>query len=1063
MIHNFVKPHFLCLILSLLLNTSIHSQSTSSYESVLKEIDSLNHLGKYQEGLKMCNTYIKLPEVNDNDSLRIKFLYAKLRQVNFLGDQQRVITLGDSIVKTLNGFVKYRLRIQMLICGGFLRTGNFQGGIDIMKDAIDVRLKQEEGDPLYYFYHNIGLCYLQLEQFDSAQFFLEKDLQLKMKVLQKNDPQIAQTYSMLGMVCMKTGKTTKAVEYSEGSVKTLIGFYGAEHPQLLIPYYSLSTVYVSNSSFSKAELFLRKALYIYESNFKNQVDERLLAIYNQLSYISIIKLEYDKAIHYGKKNLEAFALIGDRINSSEKIGTYDKLARAYSMLGNYEEAMNYLVKAKEIAEQMTPRLHSYTAAIYKEIGLVFTEQNKLQEALINFKQYYQEALLQAEPGVIAEALHMIGKAEENLGNLNQALLTYTKGYEQYKNTEYAYYFSNGLVRIYVMKGLLAKAQTQLLKSAKELNYDLNDPFNFDRSNNLQILIEHLNLRRFYYENQLSNSTNYKDSIAINYSYQLAAIEKEQQSLSTMKSKDFHNDNTYKIFEESIDFFSKNQLENSFSVAERSKKALFRENIYNATNNSFSDSLLKEDQKTRKLLSACEKEIFEQQKLLVNDSLISILEDSLFRLKEIQDRLRTEIKEKNPSYYNTNYAKAGFSVKQCQEILSGNESLLEFFVGDSAIYAFVVNENSFHQTEIPLDFALEETVESLRKSIVIPDSPKNTFSKKQYISTANQLYQKLIAPLSKYLKEEVIVVADGVLNFVPFEALLTETVDESSPYSEMPYWINEKLISYQFSANQMYQLEHRQRKTFKKEVGVFAPLYTVNKDKLLEQYADYTSFRFELGPLKYNKEEAESIDKILGADLYLDSLASKAVFLKQANNYSILHLAAHGRAYRDNGKFSYLAFSNDTTQGELENMLFVEDLYNTTLNNELVVLSACETGIGELKKGSGVVSLSKGLAFAGVRSQLATLWKIDDQSTGVFMPDFYKNLKEGMRKHEALRAVKQSFIKNEKYAAPFFWAAYTINGDTSPINNSGNSLLIFLFALIALLALFLIMYQRKKAN
>jgi CHAT domain-containing protein len=153
----------------------------------------------------------------------------------------------------------------------------------------------------------------------------------------------------------------------------------------------------------------------------------------------------------------------------------------------------------------------------------------------------------------------------------------------------------------------------------------------------------------------------------------------------------------------------------------------------------------------------------------------------------------------------------------------------------------------------------------------------------------------------------------------------------------------------------------------------------------------------------------------------------------AGDYRILHLATHGRADNRVGDYAFLAFSEikDSIENEL---LYVKDLYNLELNADLVVLSACETGIGKLQRGEGIISLARAFAYAGAKSIVTTLWEVNDKSTSELMRYFYRELKLGKDKDEALRLARQRYFDKAapRGLHPFFWAAFVPVGDMRPV-------------------------------
>ncbi len=158
--------------------------------------------------------------------------------------------------------------------------------------------------------------------------------------------------------------------------------------------------------------------------------------------------------------------------------------------------------------------------------------------------------------------------------------------------------------------------------------------------------------------------------------------------------------------------------------------------------------------------------------------------------------------------------------------------------------------------------------------------------------------------------------------------------------------------------------------------------------------DFKDNRYGLSPLQHNRREAQSVGAMFGGDVLEGEAASATTFIRDAGQYRMLLLATHGKASNVPSEPSYLAFSPAKDSAFY---LYMRDLYQLHLPAELVVLSACETNLGEYKVGEGVISLAKGFFHAGARSMVATLWSVDDAKNADLMLQFFQQIKEVCRK------------------------------------------------------------------
>ena len=292
----------------------------------------------------------------------------------------------------------------------------------------------------------------------------------------------------------------------------------------------------------------------------------------------------------------------------------------------------------------------------------------------------------------------------------------------------------------------------------------------------------------------------------------------------------------------------------------------------------------------------------------------------------------------------------------------------------------------------------------------------------YRQTGYALYKLLVGTVETSLGENVVVVVDKELGYLPFDLLLTELPDRAYGYRDHPYLMREHAISYSYSANLWMEMQRPIQDAGRKAL-VIAPSFGT-----LEMSAESDdSF---LMPLSFNQEEASKVAATLNARTVLSDDATKERFLADCERYDLIHLATHGTSDDQSGDNSFLLFTN--TSGD--NQLYASEIYPLNLNAELVTLSACETGYGELRKGEGVISLARAFAFAGARGLVSTLWSVNDRSTSQVMTSYYRYLGEGLDKSNALRQAKLDYINSVGHADahPFFWGGFISIGNIRPL-------------------------------
>ncbi|MEM9931336.1 MAG: CHAT domain-containing protein, partial [Bacteroidota bacterium] len=289
----------------------------------------------------------------------------------------------------------------------------------------------------------------------------------------------------------------------------------------------------------------------------------------------------------------------------------------------------------------------------------------------------------------------------------------------------------------------------------------------------------------------------------------------------------------------------------------------------------------------------------------------------------------------------------------------------------------------------------------------------------YRESAYDLYQKLVAPIQEDLKNvaSLLIVTSGVLDLLPFEALLTGR-SEQEDFRKLPYFLADYNLSYSYSASLQFMLQAQPMSG--QGLGAFAP--TFKGDQGWSALSCSGSMLADILP-SWNGQ------------LWQDQEPTIEAFRREAQRFQLLHLATHAQANANEGDFSFVVFSDG--QGGYDS-LFTKDLYLLDLEAELVILSACETALGTLYNSEGVISLARGFHYAGARSVLTTLWSINESANCSLMEDFYQHLADGKTKAAALHSAKTDYLKaaDSRSAHPVYWAGFQLLGNERPVR-SGN--------------------------
>lgn len=395
----------------------------------------------------------------------------------------------------------------------------------------------------------------------------------------------------------------------------------------------------------------------------------------------------------------------------------------------------------------------------------------------------------------------------------------------------------------------------------------------------------------------------------------------------------------------------------------------------------------------------------------------------------------------PSYYKLKYSNQVIPVAAVMQKLSKEEALIEYFLGEENLFASVVTKDKIDLIRIHTDSTLGKNIKALRNSITLQLSSEFLkYSTKVYASIWDPVRQQLPGGILRLM-----IVPDGLLNYIPFESLMQSASQGS--YKTLPFLMKDYEISYGLSSS-LLLTESPEQISPDKACIAFAPVFTdVNNTNFLvkgcerfyegteSQHKDTRAFSIDgryIAPLPATETEVTSITKLLkDKNLFaryflLKDAREEVVKSGELEHYRYIHFATHGIINDQNPRLSGLLLSQDSTSSE-DGILYSGEIYGLKLNAELVVLSACETGLGKIVQGEGVMGLTRGWLYAGTRNIMVSLWKVADASTSELMIEFYNQLLEGRSKSAALRSAKMKLLDNAEYADPYYWAPFVLIG------------------------------------
>jgi CHAT domain-containing protein len=477
----------------------------------------------------------------------------------------------------------------------------------------------------------------------------------------------------------------------------------------------------------------------------------------------------------------------------------------------------------------------------------------------------------------------------------------------------------------------------------------------------------------------------------------------QQSQFGEKSKLYWRNKMTLMYEEAIETcYLLNDDENAFYFFERSRAALLNEKLNDLRAKKY---LSQNDIAKKQFLS---QKLFSLQQALINkDETFSDYNAIRLQCLQVQDELEKFVKHTediNPSYYRYKYDTTVYGISDVRsKLLNKDQSLIEYFNGDSSIYVFVITLDKTFMKKI--DF---KGYKDIIDNLLMYCSDKSLLNREysSYLALVNKVYIKLFQPLALSAKR-IIISPDG--NFIPFDILLKNPTDDNS------LLVNDFAFSYTYSAASLIKSTKRNG-AFKNAFLGIAPVY-------------YQS-TFKKSELPNSDVSLNTIAPCFSsAILLVNEQATKGQFLKDLRDNAVILLYTHADTYTEKEDPIIYFYDSILKVSELQ-------LLRDSIAARLVILSACNTAAGIDKKGEGIFSFARGIAEAGIASTVATLWPVDNQSTYQLTESFLKNLSEGLPGDIALQKAKKEFIQTNDVAKqlPYFWGASILIGEANINNN-----------------------------
>lgn len=767
--------------------------------------------------------------------------------------------------------------------------------------------------------------------------------------------------------------------------------------------------------------------------------------YRNAAQIYVRRLDYAKTIDYLKRGLTS-----DSTNTYA--GTiYGHLAKTEHLLQNFDQALKFFKQGISLPFEYPDEkatILTIGADIYAATGELDKASELYHQALPGFDGL--ENIWVWAPKM--EIYLSLAKIAEKKGHSTQAEHYFQKAlkesniYPIKKRETAALYVDWGI--FHLEKGALdqalnyfQKALTQVIPNFNSTNLADNPPVSSFYPEPWIITISVLKgqtlKKRYEKKGELKDLRIAGES----YLLALAAIDLLKATYGTEKAKLYIGDFSNLYFEQAIEvFYQLNQktgeiahLDQVFQLMERSKAALLKEARQQHQARllaTIPDSIILQEEALRSDIAEIKK-LLAFEKLLEKESsreAIDELEAKLLPLEEQYKDFLIKLKGEHPQYKELVENAPLPKLEEVQQGLGQDgRAILEYFWGDESAFVLWISHDQAGLSQLDnfsqLSSDLNQLLALLGQNAKLLESPD------QFNNLSHRLYKSLgIENLSSGSISNLLIIPDGLLHYLPFELLLTEAAPNTGAFGNT-HLLQDCTTRYAYTA-----IENK------------AGITKVSGKRFLKVAPGFSNMERGLLPLKFSDLETSN----LKPSLYLQTSAALAsTFLMQSSGFDLIHLSTHAEANPEDA-LPRIEF--------IDTALFLPEIYAMKTQADLVVLSACETGMGKIAKGEGAMSLARGFLFAGASSLVSSLWKVNERSTATIISHFYGHLKDGKTKSEALREAKLQYLReaeNDIQKSPYYWAGLTLTGQDGTIALPNQSIMLSKLIWLALSLLLLV--------
>lgn len=938
-----------------------------------------------------------------------------------------------------------------------VNTGDYAGALREFAAAMDIYKSAglENSPNAATCYNNAGLTLKDSGDYPAALENYNKALEIRLKTTGENHPDTAGQYNNIANLYQDTGEFGKALELNGKALKILLATVGEAHPNTAASYNNIGMAYASLADYKNALENYNKGLEI-KLKTLGENHPGTAASYSNIGMLYYTVGDYDRALKHYRKSLEIdLKTLGE--NHPDTAKDYNNIGAVYSALNDPADTIENYAKALEIDLKALGGNHPDTATDYNNMAWTYLASGDYGKAL----EYYEKALKIREEALGPEHPDT-ATSYNNIGWTYSEKLDYEKALE---------YYARALkIRLKVFggehpataaarnnTGMALYKQSKYAGAASEYEEALKaqcggkeDPSPEDcRPDPVTVNAG------WYLAEALEMSGDLEKSVK-SYKFAADAVDMMRNEMGSDEAKKYFGGNYYELYPQGVGAFAllaqktgdMSLLEGAYLHAEKGIGRVFLEMMgknLSAVTGGLPEEVLSRGAELNARLRAAQ-DVYGAETSKPNEQQSQEKRGAAY---DDLSRARRELAdyEKNLLIDYPAYAELrNPSPKRLEDIrktvIGKDEVALEFILGDDASFLLLITKDGMRITSLPGKKKIELKVKNYRSLLTRPDAGEEEL-KEAGGELFDMLFGNTAGDIARY--KSLLIIPTGGLYFLPFETLAHKSKD-----GEVRYLATEYKIRYAPSLNVLYLAAAGGKSGGEKDswLGFGDPVYQASCDAraagrgVSEDTAMMlSSYSRALGDGKEaawcripgTAEEVTAIAGLLGAgggntSVELGEDASEGNFKKLAEGGGrVIHIASHGTLGEGGARQPalVLSLSGNEASGE-DGFLTMSEVFNMKIPADMVVLSACKTGEGQMEKGEGVAGMSRAFMFAGARSLVVSLWSVADKETKELMTDFYAEMSRGdVSRLDALTAAKRAMAA--RGLAPYYWAPFIYLG------------------------------------